>query len=200
VPAKWLDGQDSLVGRRARPLDEHEKRQSFPQIMALVPLPSDYPLEEACSGLAHRVYDQCAIQKEISCFAAGLRNQETAVARCAMQRSVIIGGGRVVVSAYGVAGAKPLPFQGGLENSDKPPCDLDETAQRALIACGGGVDQDSALNRLPRNTREHVDALLQCAGRVSAIDRHLAHHRIRYLNADLADVLCPSRPGQKLCP
>jgi TPR repeat protein len=83
-----------------------------------------------------------------------------------MQRSVFIGGGRVVVSAYGIAGTKSLPFKGGLENADKSPCDLDETAQRPLIACGRGIDQDPAVNWLPWNTREHVDALLQCAGRV----------------------------------
>ena len=71
------------------------------------------------------------------------------MARGPMQRSVIIGGGRVVVSAYGIAGTKALPFQGGLENSNEPPCDLDETAQGALISCGGCVDQDPALNRLP---------------------------------------------------
>ena len=103
------------------------------------------PLEEARSCLTDRIYDQRAIQKEIPCFAAGLRNQETAVARRPMQRSVIIGGGRVVVSAYGIAGTKALPFQSGFENSDKPPCDLDETAQRPLIACSGGVDQNPAL-------------------------------------------------------
>jgi hypothetical protein len=45
-----------------------------------------------------------------------------------MQRSVVIGGGRVVVSAYGIARTKTLAFQGGFENSDKPPCDFDETA------------------------------------------------------------------------
>jgi len=107
------------------------------------------PLKEARSCLSHRVYDQRAIQKKIPCFAAGLRYQETAVARRSMQRSVIIGSGGIVVSTYGIAGTKTLPFQSGLENLDKPPCDLDETAQRALIACGGGVDQDPALNRLP---------------------------------------------------
>lgn len=62
------------------------------------------PLEEARSCLAHRIYDQRAIQKEIPCFAARLRDQETTVARCPMQRSVIIGVGGVVVSTYGIAG------------------------------------------------------------------------------------------------
>lgn len=124
-------------------------------------------LEEARSCLTHRVYDQRAIQKKISCFAAGLRNQETAVARCPMQRSVIISGGRVVVSAYGISGTKALPFQSGLENANKPSCDLDETTQCALIACRGGVDQDPALNWLSWNTREHVKALFQCARRVT---------------------------------
>ena len=71
------------------------------------------------------------------------------------------------------------PFQSGLENSDKPPCDLDETAQRALIAGAGGVDQDPALNWLPWHTREHVEALFQCAGRISAIDRDLGHEGMR---------------------
>ena len=67
--------------------------------------------EEARSRLTHRVHDQRAIQKEISCFATSLRDQETAVARCTMQRSVVIGGGRVVVSTYRIAGTKALPFQ-----------------------------------------------------------------------------------------
>jgi hypothetical protein len=62
------------------------------------------------------------------------------VARCPMERAVLIGSGGVVVSAYGIAGTKALPFQGGFENSDKPPRDLEETAHCALIACGGGVE------------------------------------------------------------
>jgi hypothetical protein len=101
------------------------------------------------------------------------------VACCSMQRSVVIGSGRVVVSAYGIAGTKALPFKGGPENLDKSPGDLDETAQRALIACGGGVDQDPALNRPPWVALEYVDALLQSAGGISAIDRHLAHQGVR---------------------
>jgi hypothetical protein len=71
-----------------------------------------------------------------------------------------------VVSTYGIAGTKALSFQSGPENWDKTPCDFDKTAQRALIACGG-VNQDPALNRLPRDMLEHINALLQCAGRVS---------------------------------
>jgi len=141
--------------------------------------PGPGPLEKARSCLAHRVYDQRAIQKKISCFAARLRDQETAVACSPMQRSVIIGGGRVVVSAYGIAGTQALPFQSGLESADKSPGDLDEAAQRALIAGRCSIDQDPAKNRLPCDTREHVDALLQRAGRVSAIDRHLAHQGMR---------------------
>jgi hypothetical protein len=124
-------------------------------------------LEEARSRLAHSIHDQGAIQKEIPCFAASLRDQQTAVARCTMQRSVVIGSGRIVVSTYRIAGTKALPFQSGLENSHKPPCDLDETTQGALIACRGGVDQDPALNWLPCNTRQHVEALLQRACRVT---------------------------------
>src|ERR1700730_9990393 len=135
--------------------------------------------EEARSRLAHRVNDQRAIQKEIPCFAASLRDQQTAVARCTMQRSVVIGSGRIVVSTYRIARTKALPFQSGLENSHKPPCDLDETTQGALIACRGGVDQDPALNWLPCNTRQHVEALLQRACRVSAIECHLAHQSVR---------------------
>ena len=46
---------------------------------------------------------------------------------CTMQRSVVIGGGRIVVSTYRIARTKALPFQGGLEDSDEPPCHLDET-------------------------------------------------------------------------
>ena len=41
-----------------------------------------------------------------------------------MQRSVVIGGDWVVVGANGVAGAKPLPFQSGLENANEPPRDF----------------------------------------------------------------------------
>src|ERR1700730_11195485 len=100
------------------------------------------------------------------------------MARCPMQRSVVIGGGRVMVSAYWIARTKALPFQGGLEDSDEPPCHLDETTQRALISCCGGVDQDPALNWLPRTTRQHVEALLQRACRVSAIECHLAHQGV----------------------
>jgi hypothetical protein len=77
-----------------------------------------------------------------------------------MQRSIIIGRGRIVISAHGVAGTKPLPFQSGPENLDEPTCDLDETAQRALIACGGGVDQDPALNRLPVTPHPVADSRL----------------------------------------
>ena len=47
------------------------------------------------------------------------------MARCPMQGSVIIGSGRVVVSTYGIAGTKALPFQSGPENLDKTPCDFD---------------------------------------------------------------------------
>jgi uncharacterized membrane protein len=75
--------------------------------------------EEARSRLTHCVHDQGAIQKEISCFAASLRDQQTAVARCTMQRSVVIGSGRIVVSAYRIARTKALPFQSGLEYSDE---------------------------------------------------------------------------------
>ena len=101
------------------------------------------------------------------------------MARCPMQGSVIIGSGRVVVSTYGIAGAKAFPFKSGSENLDKPLCDFNEAAKRALIACGGGVDQNPALNRLPWYTLEHVDALLQCTGWVSAVDRDFAHQGVR---------------------
>ena len=57
-----------------------------------------------------------------------------------VQRAVLIGGGRVVVSTHGIAGTKALPLQSRFENSDKPTCDLHETAQCALITCGGRVD------------------------------------------------------------
>src|SRR5271155_5501131 len=95
-----------------------------------------------------------------------------------MQGSVFIRGGGVVVSAYGIAGTKTLPLQRGLEYSDKPTRDLHEPAQCALIACGGGVDQDPALNWLPWNRRQHVETLFQCAGRVSAIDCDLGHQGV----------------------
>ncbi len=55
----------------------------------------------------------------------------------------------------------------------------DKTTQRALIAYGGGVDQYPALNWLPCNTRKHVEAFLQCASGVSAIECHLAHQGVR---------------------
>lgn len=134
-------------------------------------------LEETRSRLTHRVNDQRAIQKEIPCFATCLCDQKTAMTRCPMQHPVFIGSNRVVIGAYRIAGTEALPFESGLENSDESPCDLDETAQCALIASGGRVDQDTALNGLPRNSRQHIDALLQSTCRVAAIDRHLARRR-----------------------
>src|SRR5580704_12524512 len=89
------------------------------------PLLSDPPCRRSARDL-----------KQVPCFTARLSNQEAAMARGTMQRSVFIGGDRVVVGAHGIAGTKALPFKGGPENSYKPPCHLDKTAQRALIARG----------------------------------------------------------------
>jgi hypothetical protein len=70
--------------------------------------------EEARSRLAYRVHDQGAIQKEISCFAASLRDQETAMARCTMQCSVVIRSGWIVVRTYRIARTKALPSKADL--------------------------------------------------------------------------------------
>jgi hypothetical protein len=63
-----------------------------------------------------------------------------------MQHSLFTGGSRVAVSTHGT---KALPFERGFENSDEPPGNLDEAAQSALVACGGCIDQEAALNWLP---------------------------------------------------
>ena len=95
-----------------------------------------------------------------------------------VQRSVFIGGGRVVVSAYGIAGTKALPFQSRLENLHEPSRYLHQTTQCALIACTRRVDQDPALDWLTWHAGERVQALFQCAGRIAAINRDLRHQRV----------------------
>jgi hypothetical protein len=61
------------------------------------------PIKKTRPCLTYGVYDQRAIQKEISGFTARLRDQEIAVACSPVQRSVFIGGHRVVVGAHGIA-------------------------------------------------------------------------------------------------
>src|ERR1700694_3343176 len=79
-PARFI-----LFGKCSKPSLAALHRYGEPRQVAS----GNSPLEKARSCLTHRVYDQRAIQKEIPCFAARLRDQKTAVACCPVQRSVI---------------------------------------------------------------------------------------------------------------
>src|SRR5271168_2007226 len=57
--------------------------------------------------------------------------------------------------------------------------DLDETAERALISGRRGVDQDTALNRLPGRLRKQIDALLEGARGIAAVDGDFRHQGMR---------------------
>lgn len=75
---------------------------------------------------SHRINDQRAIQKHIPCLAACFRDQQTAVARGAVQRSIVGRGHRIVVSAHWIAGAQVGALQGGFQDVHEPPGHLDE--------------------------------------------------------------------------
>src|SRR5271170_3125768 len=57
--------------------------------------------------------------------------------------------------------------------------DFDEAAEGALVSCRRGVDQDAALNRLPRRLRKQIDALLEGARGIAAIDGDFRHQGVR---------------------
>jgi hypothetical protein len=72
------------------------------------------------------------------------------MARGAVQHAVRLGVNRIVVGADGVAGTQPGALEGGLEDAPEALRDFDEAAHSALIACGSGIDEHSAADRVAR--------------------------------------------------
>src|SRR5260221_9880186 len=136
-------------------------------------------LKKADAGWSDRIHEQRPIQKEVSSLAARLCNDETTVAGGTVKSSVVGGSRRIVISTNGIAGVRPLPFEGILQDLREPAADLDKTSKGALISRRGGVDEDSDIGSSVAETRRYVDALVDRASGITAIDGNFRNQCMR---------------------
>jgi hypothetical protein len=136
-------------------------------------------LKKAYAGWSHRIHEQRPIQKEVTSLAARLCNDETTVAGGTVKSSVVGRSRGIVISTNGIAGAQPLPFEGILQDLREPAADLYKTSKGTLISRRGGVDEDSDIGSSVAETRRDVDALVDRARGITAIDGNFRNQCMR---------------------
>ena len=108
------------------------------------------------------------------------------MARGAVQHAVGLGVNRIVVGATGSPEHSRARSRADLRMRPKRCVTSTRPPSVPWIAGGSGVDEHAAANRFAGRARQDVDAFLEGAGRITAIDRHLRHQRVR-------EARCPSQ-------
>ena len=85
---------------------------------------------------------------------------------------------RVVIRADRIAGTQPLPFKSTLQHLRKPPAYLDKTSKGPLVTSGGGVNEYTDGGCHVAEAGRYVDALVDGAGGIAAIDGDLCNQRM----------------------
>jgi hypothetical protein len=96
-----------------------------------------------------------------------------------VKSSVVGRSRRVVISTNGIAGAQPLPFEGILQDLREPAAHLYKTSKGTLVSRRGGVNEDSDIGSSVAETRRYVDALVDRARRITAIDGNFRNQCMR---------------------
>ena len=135
--------------------------------------------KEATSVCRHGFQKQGAVEEIVTPFTAGLGDEQTAVAGGAQKRALVDGAAGLMVGANRIVRTDRQTFESLVESLREGLGAGDEAAQRPLRTGRGGVDQDPVPRRRIRGRWEGVDALLQRARGIAAIERDLGDERVR---------------------